>query len=109
MRYELDDTIEIEMEFVEKRVRGSSKFKCYVEVEVSPDASTPFQIIYPLGNSWKDVKKTYPNFTEIMEHIARLHEVSRELNQIRIVSLKGDEGLYDQCVDEWNSNLQDAE
>lgn len=108
MSYYHDDVIEIEMVFVEKRLRGSEKFHCYVEVEVSPEASTPCQIIYPLGKSWKEVKKTYPNFIEIMEHIARLHEVSRELNQIRIVSLKGDEGLYDQSIDEWNSNLQDA-
>jgi len=109
MSYQYDDTILVELAFIEKRVRGSNKFECFLEVEVSPEASTPCQIVYPLGKSWKDVKKSYPTFIDIMESIARLHEISRELDEIQIISLKGDEGLYDQNIDEWNSNLRDAE
>lgn len=42
-----------------------------------------------------------------MEQINALHEISRELDEIRIIKLEGDEGLYDQNVDEWNSNIKE--
>lgn len=107
MSFMLDDTIEIEMSFVEKRNRGNKKFECYLEVTVSPDADTPCQILYPLGDTWAKVKKIYPTFIDIMEGIHGLHEISREINQILILSIVGDDGLYDQNIDEWNSNLQE--
>lgn len=109
MRFVLDDTIEIELSFVEQRNRGTKKFECFLEATVSPDMPYPCQIIYPLGETWAKVKKTYPTFTDIMEGIQGLHEISRELNQIRILSIVGDDGLYDQNIEEWNNNLQDNE
>lgn len=107
MAFQLDDTTDIEMEFVEKRLRGTKDFECYLEVNVDPDAGCSCQILYPLGKSWKEVKKIYPSFVNIMEQINGLHEIGRELNEIRILTIKGDDGLYDQNVDEWNSNLRE--
>lgn len=106
MSFKLSDTIEIEMAFIEKRNRNTSKFECYVEVTVSPDASTPCQIVYPLGKDWESVKKVYPNFEDVMTQLHRLDEISREFDDIRILKLEGDEGLYDQNIDEWNSILK---
>lgn len=102
-----DDVIDIEMAFVEKRNRGTKQFECVLEVLVCPDSPCPCQMIYPLGDSWEEVKSSYPTFTDIMEQINSLHEISRELNEIRIIKLDGDEGLYDQSVAEWNSNIKD--
>jgi len=107
MSFQLSDTIEIEMAFIEKRNRGTSKFECYVEVTVSPDATTPCQIVYPLGKSWESVKNSYPDFEDVMMHLHRLDEISREFDQIHILKLEGDEGLYDQDIDEWNRKLRE--
>jgi hypothetical protein len=107
MSFLLDDTIDIEMSFVEKRNRGTKNFECYLEVTVCPDADYPCQILYPLGDTWAKVKKSYPTFTDIMRQIHGLHEICRELNQIRILKIDGDEGLYDQSIEEWNNNLQE--
>ena len=105
--FEISNTIEIEMAFIEKRNRGTSNFECYVEVTVSPDATTPCQIVYPLGNDWDSVKKAYPDFEDVMSHLRRLDEISRDLDDIRILKLEGDEGLYEQNIDEWNRNLKE--
>jgi hypothetical protein len=102
-----DDVIEIEMAFIEKRNRGTGAFECFLEVLVCPESPCPCQMIYPLGSTWDEVKATYPTFTDIMEQINALHEISRELDEIRIIKLEGDEGLYDQNVDEWNSNIKE--
>lgn len=107
MRFLLDETIDIEMSFVEKRNRGTKKFECYLEVTVCPEAECPCQMLCPLGETWVKVKKNYPTFLDIMESINGLHEICRELNQIRILSILGDEGLYNQSIDEWNNNLQE--
>jgi hypothetical protein len=107
MRFLLDDTIDIELSFVEQRNRGTKKFGCFLDVTVCPAAANPCQILYPLGDTWADVQKNYPTFVDLMEEIQRLHEVCRELNQIRILGIDGDEGLYDQSLEEWNNNLQE--
>lgn len=107
MSFMLDDTIDIEMSFVEKRNRGTKNFECYLEVTVGPDADCPCQMLYPLGDTWAKVKKSYPTFNDIMGQIHGLHEICRELNQIRILNINGDDGLYDQNIEEWNNNLQE--
>lgn len=108
MRFLLDDTIDIELSFVEQRNRGTKKFGCFLDVTVCPDAENPCQILYPLGDTWAEAHKKYPTFVDLMEEIQSLHEVCRELNQIRILRIDGDEGMYNQNIEEWNNNLQES-
>jgi hypothetical protein len=106
MGFTLDDITDIEVSFVEKKDRGSDKFKCYIELTVGPNLSCPCQMICPLGDNWEQVKKRYPEFIDIIKEIHGYHEICREVNEIKLLKVVGDKGLYDIDIAKWNSNLR---
>ncbi len=99
----MSNKVDIDVYFVEKRNRNTKKFGCYLEIEVNPDNDYPCQIIYPLGSNWKNVKKEYPEFNDIISRISSLHEISCNIDEININRVTGAEDLYDIDLDDYST------
>jgi hypothetical protein len=86
MYYPLD----IEIRFLERHYRGSSKFECCLQVTTEGDI--PVQVVYPLGATWDEALRDYPTIEDIKKQITRLPEFSGWT--LGVVDVLDAEGLY---------------
>jgi hypothetical protein len=62
----MHEDLNIEIRFLERHYRDSSKFECCVQVTTEGDI--PYQLVYPLAATWDAVLLEYPT----IEHIKQL-------------------------------------
>jgi hypothetical protein len=84
---------EIEVHFIERHYRGDDRFECCIET-VTHGNGDEFYLTYPLGATWEEALEAYPTFNTILEKISSLPEFNCDAEDIKVISVTGEQGLY---------------